>query len=171
MIGIGGSVDMLVGERRRAPVWVQRAGLEWVFRAAQEPRRLGARYAHDLRVFGPRFAAELRANRQRGREGGLRVEVGCTVTAVLVPGPADGAGDGADWSAAAEAIAGGSALTLSTDTARPPDHALAAVAGLVRTARWVGAPISWTGDAPARLGPHLGAIGVDPWLIALDPHT
>ena len=43
MIGVGGSLDMMVGERKRAPGWVQRIGLEWVVRALQEPRRLGVR--------------------------------------------------------------------------------------------------------------------------------
>ncbi|MEZ5296356.1 MAG: WecB/TagA/CpsF family glycosyltransferase [Ilumatobacteraceae bacterium] len=56
-IGVGGSLDMLTGERRRAPQAVQRLGLEWVYRAAQEPQRLGRRYAHDIRVFSPTSAA------------------------------------------------------------------------------------------------------------------
>jgi N-acetylglucosaminyldiphosphoundecaprenol N-acetyl-beta-D-mannosaminyltransferase len=56
MIGVGGTLDMLVGGRRRAPRWMQRAGLEWIFRALQEPRRLGKRYANDIFVFGPRLA-------------------------------------------------------------------------------------------------------------------
>ena len=43
-IGIGGSLDVLAGLRLRAPAWVQRAGMEWLFRLAQEPRRLFARY-------------------------------------------------------------------------------------------------------------------------------
>jgi N-acetylglucosaminyldiphosphoundecaprenol N-acetyl-beta-D-mannosaminyltransferase len=43
-IGIGGSLDVLAGLRLRAPRWMQRAGLEWLFRLAQEPRRLFARY-------------------------------------------------------------------------------------------------------------------------------
>lgn len=46
-IGIGGTIDMLVGERRRAPSWVGRMGLEWLVRFAQEPRRLGPRYLAD----------------------------------------------------------------------------------------------------------------------------
>jgi N-acetylglucosaminyldiphosphoundecaprenol N-acetyl-beta-D-mannosaminyltransferase len=53
MIGIGGSLDMMVGVRRRAPDWMRRTGTEWIFRAAQEPGRLGRRYLHDIRVFGP----------------------------------------------------------------------------------------------------------------------
>ena len=37
MIGIGGSLDMLIGDKQRAPEWAQRSGAEWLFRAAQEP--------------------------------------------------------------------------------------------------------------------------------------
>ena len=37
MIGVGGSLDLLVGERRRAPRWMQRTGTEWIARLAQEP--------------------------------------------------------------------------------------------------------------------------------------
>ena len=41
---VGATVDYLAGTRRRAPVAVQRLGLEWAFRLLQEPRRLGPRY-------------------------------------------------------------------------------------------------------------------------------
>lgn len=40
----GGLFDFLAGRNKRAPRWMQRAGLEWAFRAWQEPSRLGARY-------------------------------------------------------------------------------------------------------------------------------
>lgn len=43
-MGVGGSFDVLAGRRRRAPLWMQHAGLEWLFRFLQEPRRLGRRY-------------------------------------------------------------------------------------------------------------------------------
>lgn len=43
-MGVGGSVDVLAGVTRRAPRLVQRAGLEWAYRLAQEPRRLLRRY-------------------------------------------------------------------------------------------------------------------------------
>jgi N-acetylglucosaminyldiphosphoundecaprenol N-acetyl-beta-D-mannosaminyltransferase len=43
-MGVGGAVDVLAGATRRAPLGVQRLGLEWAFRAAQEPRRLAQRY-------------------------------------------------------------------------------------------------------------------------------
>ena len=43
-IGVGGSFEMACGMLKRAPVWMQRAGLEWAYRFAQQPRRLFARY-------------------------------------------------------------------------------------------------------------------------------
>jgi N-acetylglucosaminyldiphosphoundecaprenol N-acetyl-beta-D-mannosaminyltransferase len=42
--GVGGSFDVLAGHTRRAPVRWQRLGLEWLYRMAQEPLRLGPRY-------------------------------------------------------------------------------------------------------------------------------
>jgi len=47
-VQVGGSFDFIVGRLRRAPRWMQRAGLEWLYRFLQEPRRLGARYARNL---------------------------------------------------------------------------------------------------------------------------
>jgi exopolysaccharide biosynthesis WecB/TagA/CpsF family protein len=41
---IGASIDFLTGKQRRAPVWVQTAGLEWLYRLLSNPRRLAARY-------------------------------------------------------------------------------------------------------------------------------
>jgi len=43
-IGIGASLDFVVGARRRAPRWMQKVGLEWLWRLAHEPRRLWKRY-------------------------------------------------------------------------------------------------------------------------------
>ena len=47
-IGIGGSMDMLIGDVRRAPKWMQRSGLEWLGRCLQEPGRLLPRYARNF---------------------------------------------------------------------------------------------------------------------------
>ncbi len=44
-VGIGGSFEMVAGLVKRAPRWMQRSGLEWVFRLCLEPRRLWKRYA------------------------------------------------------------------------------------------------------------------------------
>jgi exopolysaccharide biosynthesis WecB/TagA/CpsF family protein len=46
-MGVGCAFDLLAGRRRRAPGWMQRAGLEWLFRVAQEPDRLLGRYLLD----------------------------------------------------------------------------------------------------------------------------
>ena len=43
-IGVGATIDFLAGTVRRAPRWMQRTGTEWIFRMAQEPRRLMRRY-------------------------------------------------------------------------------------------------------------------------------
>lgn len=51
-VGVGATIDFLAGTFKRAPVWMQRTGTEWVFRMLQEPRRLAKRYGKDLRVFG-----------------------------------------------------------------------------------------------------------------------
>jgi len=42
--GVGGSFDVFAGLIPRAPVWMQKAGLEWLFRLLQEPRRMWKRY-------------------------------------------------------------------------------------------------------------------------------
>ena len=44
-MGVGGAFDVLAGERKRAPRLLQRLGLEWLYRLAQDPRRLAKRYA------------------------------------------------------------------------------------------------------------------------------
>jgi N-acetylglucosaminyldiphosphoundecaprenol N-acetyl-beta-D-mannosaminyltransferase len=50
---LGGSFAMYVGQQRRAPMLVQRIGMEWFYRFAQEPRRLFRRYfVDDLAFFG-----------------------------------------------------------------------------------------------------------------------
>lgn len=43
-MGVGGSFDVATGRVRRAPRWMQRAGLEWFYRFLQEPRRMFRRY-------------------------------------------------------------------------------------------------------------------------------
>jgi len=44
VMGVGGSIDVLAGQTRRAPRWLQRLGLEWLYRLLQEPRRMFRRY-------------------------------------------------------------------------------------------------------------------------------
>ncbi len=44
MLGVGAAFDFLAGSKPQAPRWMQRSGLEWLFRLATEPRRLWRRY-------------------------------------------------------------------------------------------------------------------------------
>ena len=46
-IGLGGSFNFVSGRVRRAPLWVQKLGMEWIYRIIQEPRRLFMRYFTD----------------------------------------------------------------------------------------------------------------------------
>ena len=43
-MGVGGSFDVVAGQTKRAPRWMQRIGMEWFFRFLQEPRRMWKRY-------------------------------------------------------------------------------------------------------------------------------
>lgn len=51
-VGVGATIDFLAGTFKRAPLWMQKTGTEWIFRMLQEPRRLVKRYGKDLWVFG-----------------------------------------------------------------------------------------------------------------------
>lgn len=51
MIGIGGALPVMLGMQKRAPVWMQRSSLEWLYRLGQEPKRLFKRYAITNNIF------------------------------------------------------------------------------------------------------------------------
>ena len=51
MVGIGGTFNFIAGRVKRAPKWMQRSGLEWIYRIIQEPGRLWKRYAYGLAKF------------------------------------------------------------------------------------------------------------------------
>jgi N-acetylglucosaminyldiphosphoundecaprenol N-acetyl-beta-D-mannosaminyltransferase len=57
-MGVGGTFDVAVGLVSRAPVWMQKAGLEWFYRFLQEPRRMFRRYFIDDMAFVALFARE-----------------------------------------------------------------------------------------------------------------
>jgi exopolysaccharide biosynthesis WecB/TagA/CpsF family protein len=52
---VGASVNFITGSERRAPQWMQNAGIEWLYRLLQNPRRMASRYL----IRGPRFFALL----------------------------------------------------------------------------------------------------------------
>jgi len=58
MIGVGGTFDFITGQTKRAPLWMQNIGMEWLYRLAQEPKRLWKRYVVDLAAFGSFFVRQ-----------------------------------------------------------------------------------------------------------------
>jgi len=67
MIGVGGTFDLISGIKKRAPGWMQRSGLEWSFRLAQEPGRLWRRYVRNIGIFSMHFLRQwwlMRAKRR-----------------------------------------------------------------------------------------------------------
>ena len=121
-IGIGGALNMIAGSLKRAPAWVQSLQCEWLYRMAQEPRRLLPRYFHDATALVKHLPLGLAVNRlQPGerRHGSLRVEVQGSVR--LVKTPARLSGEASVWLAleAREAVAAGQCLVFDlADTVR-----------------------------------------------------
>lgn len=64
MIGVGAAFDFHAGRTKQAPSWMQRNGLEWLFRLAMEPRRLWKRYL----LITPRFLPLWAMQKFRGRK-------------------------------------------------------------------------------------------------------
>jgi len=67
---VGATLDFVAGRVKRSPRWMQKTGLEWVYRMLQEPRRLVGRYLDNLlflvrAAFAPRFRRERRASALR----------------------------------------------------------------------------------------------------------
>lgn len=51
VMGVGGTFDVVAGKVKRAPVWMQKAGLEWFYRVLQEPQRMWKRYLVTNSIF------------------------------------------------------------------------------------------------------------------------
>lgn len=84
-MGVGGSFDILVGDTRRAPRWIQRCGLEWAMRFVQEPSRLGPRYLRDFVGLARRLpVALLAAWSQKPYLGPARITTSSTPQALHV---------------------------------------------------------------------------------------
>ncbi|MES2705560.1 MAG: WecB/TagA/CpsF family glycosyltransferase [Verrucomicrobiota bacterium] len=75
-VGVGASIDFIAGTVKRAPVWMRKSGLEWIFRIIQEPRRLAGRYWRDIHIVAPGMLRQLWQMRGRGffqrRQAGAR---------------------------------------------------------------------------------------------------
>ena len=67
VMGVGGTFDVVAGKVNRAPLWMQKYGLEWFYRIVQEPRRMWKRYL----VTNSKFAWYL-LREKLGRKTGVR---------------------------------------------------------------------------------------------------
>ena len=113
--GVGGSFDILAGQTRRAPMWLQTHGLEWLYRAWQEPIRLGRRYLKTNLAFLALVARE----RIRRRSAPAPDS-----PAAIAPAPAGPAGTAAPAVPAATAVpAGAEAPLAAADAAAPGERA------------------------------------------------
>jgi N-acetylglucosaminyldiphosphoundecaprenol N-acetyl-beta-D-mannosaminyltransferase len=65
LVSVGAAFDFIAGRKSQAPAWMQTRGLEWLYRAGREPRRLAPRYAR----INPRFAAGVARQLARERRG------------------------------------------------------------------------------------------------------
>jgi N-acetylglucosaminyldiphosphoundecaprenol N-acetyl-beta-D-mannosaminyltransferase len=160
LIGVGGSLDMLVGKRRRAPRWIQAIGMEWVVRAVQEPSRLGRRYARDIRVFAPALASLWHQSWRRRRSAGCELVSGAHGVRARL-------GDGleaspAEFATAARLLSDGRPLEVHATTIAGDmrDDAAGQLVGLLRLARWSSAPISWRVDDESAVA-AISRLGID----------
>ena len=66
LAGVGAAFDFIAGRKRQAPAWMQRRGLEWLFRLSQDPIRLAPRYLRYNPAFVAAFARQYASERIRG---------------------------------------------------------------------------------------------------------
>ncbi len=115
-IGIGGTLDMISGNLKRAPKWAQKLQMEWAYRMCQEPKRLVPRYFNDAKALFVHVPISYAANRlQPGerRHGSLKVDINGSVRVIATP--AKLAGDVSGWLAREAKLAASAGQTLVVD--------------------------------------------------------
>lgn len=69
MVGVGAAFDFHSGAVRRAPLWMQRAGMEWLHRLSQDPRRLAKRYLVGNSIFITAAFRDFLSHQSQVRDG------------------------------------------------------------------------------------------------------
>jgi N-acetylglucosaminyldiphosphoundecaprenol N-acetyl-beta-D-mannosaminyltransferase len=67
LAGVGAAFDFISGRTRQAPAWMQRRGLEWLYRLSRDPVRLAPRYLRFNPWFVAAFARQYISQRMAGR--------------------------------------------------------------------------------------------------------
>lgn len=125
LVGVGGSLDFIVGTKSRAPMWMQKTGLEWTHRFATEPRRLWKRYTRDLTVFGPRVLRQVRDMGGRVSNATRPAIFQAGDAVVLRPAVSLGLPDNALMSALVLAVGEGARVVVDMSSVRRLDHSTA----------------------------------------------
>ncbi len=115
LIGIGGSLDMIAGRLHRAPGWVRRMQMEWVYRMVQEPFRLVPRYVGDGLALLAHLPAVITASRMQPferRQRGSAVDVRYGVRVATTPGKLGGRAGAILVREAREAVKAGETLVV-----------------------------------------------------------
>ncbi len=159
MVGIGGTLDLLVGKRVRAPRWVRSIGLEWAYRAAQEPRRLVPRYARDLYVAVPAICQQWVGSRRPG-DGRWQVIASDRGVCLSWNRTSTGHPDATGYGDAVAAIRAGAPLTIDIASGIPGDADIAQLVGLWRVCRLYDREIVWEPAPDVRLGERLMALAL-----------
>ena len=148
-IGVGGTVDFMAGHVQRAPVWMQRTGVEWLYRLGREPKRLWKRYAWDSVAFGTMAARHLamvwhgRRIGGRGHIESVRIGDHLVVSIVGRLGQEDLPGF---KKLVDDALNSGANVTIDFSQARfAADQALGALVNLCKRAAWVERKITLIG--------------------------
>jgi exopolysaccharide biosynthesis WecB/TagA/CpsF family protein len=85
---VGAAVDFLTGIEKRAPDWMQQAGLEWLYRLLQNPRRLAKRYlVRGPLIFVLLWRIELRVRRSAAVPGDSKEAMSAKQTAIMTTSP------------------------------------------------------------------------------------
>ena len=135
-IGIGGSLDMISGNLKRAPRWIQKMQMEWAFRMCQEPRRLVPRYFNDAKALLFHVPVSYVANRlqpSERRHGKLKVDIHGAVRVIATP--ARLAGDVSDWLAREARLAAAARQTLVVDMSQTVRAEADGLGGLLEARR------------------------------------
>jgi N-acetylglucosaminyldiphosphoundecaprenol N-acetyl-beta-D-mannosaminyltransferase len=148
-IGVGASLDFLGGVVHRAPGWMQRSGLEWLYRLYQEPRRLFSRYFHDaygLARHLPRQVTSVHRQRRGTGQGRAFIEALGSVSVLHVEGALTGQVLEQVNTAAQLVASGGHALILDLSAATYLGaEAMGELLEMRRLAKRAGIPLRFAG--------------------------
>jgi N-acetylglucosaminyldiphosphoundecaprenol N-acetyl-beta-D-mannosaminyltransferase len=159
---------MLVGRRKRAPDWVQRVGAEWLFRAAQEPGRLGRRYTRDALVFLPQLGRYLRLLQKIRSGQDVQLEVTSDGRLHIRSGaPRESSLDVDEAAGFIERDETIDAISFAFDAGVPHPSALAEMLGFLRAAQRLGLrrSVAPLGAESVQILDHLGLAS---WIMSLD---